>query len=347
VPSKGVERWIAQSLSTRLGTQPDLSDGVCANVVFPSPGRLVRDALSAGTGIPADEDPWAEHRLAWSVLEVVDGCAGEPWCLTLGRHLGLVEGGVDQGRRMAVAQKLAALFGSYAAERPSMLLAWLAGQDTDGRDHPLDPDHAWQAELWRRVRDHIGVESLAERLAPATDRLRHEPGLVDLPERFSLFGPTRLTTDQLRVLDALAARRDVHLWLPHPSHGLWRRLAEASAGGDARITTRREDATAALPEHPLVRSLGRDARELEIRLRAHTTITDDEHVPAQVGAETLSCNATSTTTGVRTRATSSARTTGPSRCMPATGGSARWRCCARWCSVSSPTTRPSSSATSS
>jgi exodeoxyribonuclease V gamma subunit len=287
VPSKGVERWIAQSLSTVLGTSQGLADGVCANVVFPSPGRLVREALTAGTGVAADGDPWAEHRLAWSLLEVVDGCAGEDWCLTLGRHLGLVEGGVDQGRRMAVAQKLAGLFRSYGAERPTMLLSWLDGRDTDGYGRALAPDHVWQAELWRRVREHIGAESLAERLEPATRRLREEPALVDLPERFSLFGPTRLTTDQLQVLDALAGARDVHLWLPHPSHGLWQRLVDAHPGARGQITTRRDDETADLPEHPLVRSLGRDSRELETRLRAHTSVAADEHLPTVVAPDTL------------------------------------------------------------
>ena len=75
VPSKGVERWIAQSLSSVLGTQPGRGDGVCANVVFPSPARLVREAVAVGSGIDADDDPWAEFRLPWPLLEVIDGCA--------------------------------------------------------------------------------------------------------------------------------------------------------------------------------------------------------------------------------------------------------------------------------
>ncbi len=287
VPSRGVERWISQSLSTVLGTQTGLSDGICANVVFPSPGRLVREALTAGSDIPADEDPWGEHRLSWSLLEVIDDCASEDWCITLGRHLGLIDGGVDLGRRMAVAQKLAGLFTSYGAQRPAMLRDWVHGRDTDGHGHPLDPDHAWQAELWRRVRAHIGATSLAERLGPACDRLRDEPDLVDLPERFSLFGPTRLTTDQLQVVDALGAHRDVHLWLPHPSHGLWQRLADGADPAKGQAVTRREDPTADLPEHPLVRSLARDARELELRLQAHTTIRDDEHLSCDVGPDNL------------------------------------------------------------
>ena len=47
VPTRGVERWLAQSLSHHLGTAPDDGAGVCANVTFPSPGRLVSQVLSS------------------------------------------------------------------------------------------------------------------------------------------------------------------------------------------------------------------------------------------------------------------------------------------------------------
>ncbi len=292
VPSRGVERWIAQSLSSVLGTQPGRSDGVCANVVFPSPGRLVREAVAAGFGIEPDDDPWAEHRLSWPLLEVIDGCAAEDWCRTLGRHLGrhlgLIDGAVDQGRRMAVAQKLAGLFTSYGAQRPTMVRDWLARRDTDGYGNPLDADHRWQAELWRRLRDHIGTESPAERVDTAADGLRTDPGLVDLPERLSLFGPTRLTTDQIQVVDALAAQREVHLWLPYPSFGLWQHVADATAATATRgIPTRRDDPTADVPDHPLVRSLARDAREMQLRLQAFTDIGNDEHLAAAPTDDTL------------------------------------------------------------
>jgi exodeoxyribonuclease V gamma subunit len=290
VPSRGVERWIAQSLSTVLGTQPGRGDGVCANVVFPSPRRLAREAVAAGSGIDADDDPWAEHRLPWPLLEVIDGCASEHWCRTLGRHLGLMDGAVDRGRRMAVAQKLAGLFTAYAAQRPAMVRDWLDRRDTDGFGNPLDPDHVWQAELWRRLRGHIGTDGPAERVDAATAALRDDPALVDLPQRLSLFGPTRLTTDQIQVVGALAAQRDVHLWLPYPSAGLWQHVAQATGTPSTPvpdIPTRRDDPTADVPEHPLVRSLGRDAREMQLRLQAHTGIEHDEHLAVEPADDTL------------------------------------------------------------
>ncbi len=39
VPTRGVERWLAQRLSHRLGADTGDDDGVCAGVEFPSPRR--------------------------------------------------------------------------------------------------------------------------------------------------------------------------------------------------------------------------------------------------------------------------------------------------------------------
>ncbi|MEP7088948.1 MAG: exodeoxyribonuclease V subunit gamma [Nocardioidaceae bacterium] len=283
VPSKGVERWITQTLSASLGTAA--GDGICANIDFPSPARVVAEALAAGTGVDAREDPWSEQRLSWILLDAADRCAAEPWCTTLGRHLGLLDGQADQGRRVATAQKLAGLFVSYAAQRPAMLRNWAAGRDTDGWGSALESDLAWQAELWRRVREAIGTDSPAERIEAACSRLQDDASILELPERLSVFGPTRLTTEQVHVLGALAEHRDVHLWLPHPSPALWARVAQAGAA----TTSRREDPTLDLPRHPLLRSCGRDAREMQVRLGSSGTGRPplDEHLPGAPVPSTL------------------------------------------------------------
>ncbi|MFC9554648.1 exodeoxyribonuclease V subunit gamma [Rhodococcus sp. NPDC056960] len=266
VPAKGVERWLTQRLSTALGTRPGLGDGVAANIDFPSPTRLVDECLAAATEVSADDDPWAPSRMLWALLDVVDRCLGEPWCAVLAKHLGhgLPDENPDDhrtGRRYATASHLTDLFRSYGAQRPAMLVDWAGGRDTDGAGGALDDDLLWQAELWRRVRERIGGPSPAERLDPACARLREEPGLVDLPDRLSLFGPTRLATDQLAVIAALAVNRDVHLWLSHPSSAMW----SASAATDG-VLARADDHAALSVAHPLLSSLARDVRELESRL---------------------------------------------------------------------------------
>ncbi len=256
VPAKGVERWITQRLAGVLGAVD--GDGVAAGLAFPSPSRLVDEALAAATGVAADDDPWAPGRVLWALVDVVDACTGEPWCGALTRHLAGEHG---RTRRWATAAHLARLLRDYAAARPEALVDWAQGRDTDGAGGALPDDLRWQAELFRRLRARVGTPSPAERLEGACARLRDDPAASDLPERLSVFGPTRLTTAQLAVLDALGAARDVHLWLPHPSPRGWERLR-----GARPPRRRREDGTALDVVHPLLASLGRDTRELQLRL---------------------------------------------------------------------------------
>ncbi|MEV0079028.1 exodeoxyribonuclease V subunit gamma [Nocardia neocaledoniensis] len=276
VPAKGIERWLAQRLSGVLGVGdapagtddlraaalnagaagPDAEtgadgvpgagravrrtgDGIAANIVFPAPAALVAEALSAASGVAPEDDPWSGQRLVWTLLGVIDEVAGEPWAAVLARHLGLPGGGHRVGRRYATAAHLAALFDSYAAQRPQLLLDWTAGADTDGAGGQVPGDLAWQPRLWRALRAAVGSPSPAERLAAACARLRAEPGSVDLPDRLSVFGLTRLPADQLAVLTALAEHRDVHLWLAHPSPAMWTALSAAGSGpaSDARTRT--------------------------------------------------------------------------------------------------------------
>jgi exodeoxyribonuclease V gamma subunit len=276
VPARGVERWVTQRLSHHLGTGAQGSDGVCANVVFPSPARIVADVTSAASGIEPDEDPWAEGRVVWTLLDVIEECASEPWCAVLARHLGAE--GADTGRprgRLMTAQHLGHLYASYAAQRPDLLRDWTRGMDTDGAGAPLDEHLVWQAELWRRLCAAIPTASPAERLPAACDALRVRPELVDLPGRLSLFGPTRVTSDQATLLAALAEHRDVHLWLLHPSADLWAATTPVTAAG-GRLR-RRDDLTVKLALHPLLLSLGRDSRELQLIVASATTPATDTY----------------------------------------------------------------------
>jgi exodeoxyribonuclease V gamma subunit len=286
VPAKGVERWLMQRLSHRLGVSDGQQDGVCANVEFPHPSRLVAQVLSTAAQIQTDDDPWSPDQLVWAVLEVVDECVGQAWCATLNGHLGhdAASGGAHRARRLTTAQQLARLFDSYAEHRPAMIRGWAVGDDTDGAGGTIDADLAWQVELWRRVRSRIGVASPAERLPDACDQLRKDASLVDLPGRLSLFGPTRLTTAQLEVLSALGAQRDVHLWLPHPSAVLWDRIAAVVGEGSDRVH-RRDDPTVEIPQNPLLSSLGRDTRELQLQLSQ--TAAQSHHHPIDRRPNTL------------------------------------------------------------
>src|ERR687894_297199 len=224
VPTPGVERWLSQRLAARLGSRPGHADGVCAAVDFCSPRRLLVRALAA-TDIAADEDdPWPPDRVVWPLLSVLDASRDQPWARLLWSHL---DG--RAGRRWSVARHQAELFAQYAASRPAMLRAWSEHHDVDSAGRPLGPDRAWQAELWRRLRAVVGVPEPATRVAAAVHELEERPDAVELPARLSVFGATRLDPHHVAVLAALSVHREVHLWLPAPSPGLWQKVAERLA----------------------------------------------------------------------------------------------------------------------
>src|SRR5215207_4337497 len=294
VPTRGVERWLAQRLSHRLGAAPGADDGVCAGVEFPSPRRLTARAMSGVWKLAPDEDPWHPVHAVWPLLDVIQAARGEDWLSVLWSYLGdrpghRQDGGLSEvrgDRRWSIAHHLAGLFTGYASSRPTMINSWLGGRDVDGVGQPLSVDRAWQAELWRRLRVRIGVASPAERLPAGVTELAKSPGSTDLPTRVSIFGATRINADQLLILHALAEHRDVHLWLTQPSPTLWSRVAEDPHA--AQVGARAAYSTAAHARHPLLRSLGRDARELQQMLAAGGGIAMDEHLsPAETCRATL------------------------------------------------------------
>lgn len=263
VPAKGIERWLSQRLSDRLG--------VCAGVRFRSPRSLIAEIT--GT---VEDDPWSPEALVWPLLSVIDEHLDEPWARPLATHLGAFEAGEErelrQGRRYAVARRLAGLFASYARQRPGLLVSWLDGD-------PAESDLAWQPPLWRALVSRVDAVPPHVRHDQVRARLREAPS--DLPPRISLFGHTRLPVTDVELLDALATHHELYLWLPHPSDALWQTLA---SDRDRGPVPRREDIAHRSVRHPLLATLGRDVRELQ---RALPEPTSDEYLSGTTFSDSL------------------------------------------------------------
>ena len=265
VPAKGVERWLTQRLSHRLGVSARGGDGVCAGVRFLYPRSLVSLLLDRDR-----DDVWEPDQLVWPLLATIDDHLDEPWCTTLAAHLGHGQEGDDgdlrRNRRYSVARRLAALFASYAVQRPGLVTDWREGRDTDGAGNALDGDLLWQAELWRRLLDRVEADPPDVRHDRVLERLAAGGAELTLPDRLSLFGHTRLPVTEIELLRALGEHRDVHLWLPQPSPSLWDALADLDG-----VVPRGDDRSAERAGHPLLASLGRDTRELRRLLAAVAT----------------------------------------------------------------------------
>lgn len=257
VPTPGVERWLSQTLATRLGTSPGRGDGVCAGIDFVRLDRLLGQTVGDVLDLPLAADPWHGDRPVWGLLRALDDSLGEPWFESV--RVGL---GPQARNRFQSARRVARLFRRYAAQRPALLGAWRTGADTAPDGAPLDEFARWQPALWRGLIARIDGADPALRVAEVARRLAADPRLVDLPPRLSIFGVTRLSPEELTLIEALAAHREVHLFLPHPSPVLWSELAAR----DLTVGPREEDPTADLPGNRLLARLGRDARELQISL---------------------------------------------------------------------------------
>ena len=279
VPTRGMERWLTQRMSGRLGAAAGRMDGVCANVAFPSPRRLAGDAVAAASGVDPDADPWLAERMVWPLLEVIQEAISEPWMGVLAAHLGGCADSARRARRLSSVRHIAELFDRYALHRPAMLRAWAGGRID------LPADALWQAKLWRALHERLGVADPATRLAGACLRIQDEPALVDLPPRLSLFGLTRLPAATLQVLGALAANRDVHVFALHPSPVLWQRVSAAI--GETPPACREDDVTATLAANRLLASWGQDAREMQLVLSGAETRTADHHHPVEQDADAL------------------------------------------------------------
>ena len=183
VPTRGMERWLSQRMSGRLGATPGRADGVCANVAFPSPGRLVGDAVATASGIDAATDPWLPERSVWPCSTSSTSARTNRGWRALATHLGATAGDVDparRARRFAAVRHLADLFDRYARAPPEMVAPGPPATTRTGR-RPPRPTSPGRPSCGGACATRIGVPSPAERLDRPCARLRDDPALLDLP----------------------------------------------------------------------------------------------------------------------------------------------------------------------
>ncbi|MEI8002632.1 MAG: exodeoxyribonuclease V subunit gamma, partial [Actinomycetes bacterium] len=218
VPTDGMQRWLKLRLAHHLGASgPGSGDGVTANVDFRYPGTLRQVVLAAArheADVPDVEaaDPWRPEHLVWAVLEAL---RTDPDPARFGPLAVLPSGATWYGRSLRAAQ----LFDHYAVRRPDLLRHWAAGRALDAVGTPLEPADRWQFELWQAAHARLGTPSPPELVAGVLDGVRAGTVEIALPERLAVFGLTTLPYGApfLDLLDAIAAQRDVHVFLLDPS----------------------------------------------------------------------------------------------------------------------------------
>ena len=94
VPTRGIERWLTQRIASGLAGR-GAGDGVCANIEFPSPRRLVRRVLLEVPELAASVAAWEGPTLTGHLVEAIDVHLEEPWMRVIARFLESPDGSDD------------------------------------------------------------------------------------------------------------------------------------------------------------------------------------------------------------------------------------------------------------
>lgn len=190
VPQHSMRRWLQQTLAEH--------SGICANLIFLTPGEFVDLALDANLEPAADADRLTADTLRWHLLRELR--AAPPAALRG------FSADADPLKRWSLANALAGTYERYQGWRRSWLLAW--EQRAPGDD--------WQAELWRRVAR--GKRHRARRIDDYLRQVREPRGL---PPRLFVFACQNLAPDVLQVVASQARVGEQHFYLHTPARAFW------------------------------------------------------------------------------------------------------------------------------
>lgn len=236
VQSLSLRRWLQQRLAAAWGC--------AAGLDLPFPSRLATD-LEVACGLAAADDPWDRDRLRWRIAGLAESASGE--LAPLAAYLAAGHPAARPAKRLQLADRIADLLDSYQIYRPEMLAAWEEGKAWAGVEGHVD--EAWQAALWRRLRRDIAAPPRSRRHEELLGRLRRDGLPAGWHRRVSVLATGVLPPRFIELLEVLAELLPVAVWLTSPLPQPW---------GDVR--SRREAGDQAVG-HPLVASLGRQARD--------------------------------------------------------------------------------------
>ena len=219
MPTRGIERWLTQRLSAHLGATPGRRTACAPTSSSRFPARWSAGPWRRPPGTDPDGDPWLPERAVWPLLEVVEEHFDEPWLAPLAEHIRNSDDRWRESRRFSSVRHVADLFDRYGVHRPEMLQRGLPR--TRRRRTRPGGRRSCGAGCGPRIGQPSPAERLRRGVPPAPRRARR---CSTCRTRLSLFGLTRLPASYLDVLEAMAAERDVHLFLLHPSPALWERL---------------------------------------------------------------------------------------------------------------------------
>ncbi len=240
VPHLGMQRWLTLQLAERLG--------ICANVEFPLPARLIWDLFRAADVDVPEQSSFTPDILRWRILALLPQFQSDARFAPINTYLQHA-GELDQYQ---LAGRIAETFDQYLVYRPDWLTAWEANRSTI-------KDDEWQAELWRQLTTTDAGPHWIHLLTHFEQQLANNQ-LADLPDRLILFGISSLSPTFLQLLNQLAQQIDIHLFLLNPCQCYWTEIV--SQPEEARQQAASNESELYLEVgNPILASLGRQGRD--------------------------------------------------------------------------------------
>ncbi|MCX6896865.1 MAG: exodeoxyribonuclease V subunit gamma, partial [Verrucomicrobia bacterium] len=233
VQSQGMARWLKLQLAER--------HGICANYSFQFPKIFCAQTLAAYAPACADEAAFEREVMAWSILKLLPEMLTRPEFDSLKNYLADPD---DVRKRFQLAAQIANLFDQYLVFRPDLMPAWEQRRSLFA-DGPQTRHEAWQAALWRRLRQENPGQHFAGQWQSLGQRLEQPGGRpAGVPARVSVFGISALPPMYLQFLYALGGSSEVRLFLLQPSNEYWGSIVNARESEKILKAAKRGDAAA-------------------------------------------------------------------------------------------------------
>ena len=207
IPHRTTERWLRLELARELG--------IAANIDFELPAEFAWSILRGAMPSLSKARDFAPEFLRWHLFELLPDFARDDTVAAGAdaRQVRRFLADGDERKRLELAEKLAGVFDRCINFREDWIREWERG----AAPH-------WQARLWRML-----VEKVPERhWVHALDALVRELGRTstrgpprDWPRRAFVFGVSALSPSYLRLLEQLAGKIELHVFLFNPSTAYW------------------------------------------------------------------------------------------------------------------------------
>ncbi|NTU92316.1 MAG: exodeoxyribonuclease V subunit gamma, partial [Chlorobiaceae bacterium] len=264
VQSRGMQRWISMRLAAQLG--------IWGGADYPFPNTLLQQLFEWFDISHAGSTIFSKEVMCWSVMRLLPGLLSHERFAPLHAYL---SNDREALKLFQLSGKIADTFDQYTLFRPDLLDAWEDGGDDAAFD--------WQPELWRALVKESSDLHRGRMRAEFCRKVAAEALPHGFPTRISLFGVSYMPPYHIGVLEALASRIPVNIFLLSPTEEYWsdiqtrRRLLRMS-GNERELSTE---------GNPLLASLGRSGREFSEMLLDVNGVVQTTELYADPGHDTL------------------------------------------------------------